>query len=406
MGQADRVSGIGPRLIFIFFNRIDSSRSGSYKESSGMQWKLRDKTSIVGVGNTAYGSFPDSNSDGLAAEALNNALEDCGLSKSDIDGVITNRIPSTERFCEMMGLKTRFSIHTEMPGRFSGISLIQAVQALEAGEANYIALVYGNHGRSQKMAYGGGETLWSPWGMTSPGAIHAMMWRQHMHRYGTTSEDLAHVAVAFRKHACMNPEAVMQKPITIEDHQTSRSIADPLRLLDYCLINDGGVAWIMTTAERARDLRKPPVYVSGFARQDRMMESSTPDPDLWYETLQSVAGQVYDRAGISREEIDGLMIYDNFTPTVMFSLEGMGFCPRGDSGRFVRDGTLEQGRGRWPTNTNGGHLSESYMQGWALIVEAVRQVRNELPEGRQIPDCNAVQYICATNQASSIIFRR
>jgi acetyl-CoA acetyltransferase len=371
-----------------------------------MSWTLRDKTCVVGVGNTAYGSFPDSNSDGLAAAALRKALDDAGLKPGQIDGVITNRIPSTERFCEMVGLETRFSVHTEMPGRFASISLMLAAQALAAGEANYIALVYGNHGRSQKMAYGGGDTLWSPWGMTSPGALHGMMWRQHMHRYGTTSEDLAHVAVAFRKHASTNPDAVMRAPITLQDHQDSRWITEPLHLLDYCLINDGGVAWIMTTPERAKDLAKPPVYVSGFARQDRFVQSSTPDPEFWYPALNAVAAQVYQRAGITRDEIDGLMIYDNFTPTVMFSLEGMGFCPRGESGRFVQGGTLELGRGRWPTNTSGGHLSESYMQGWALIAEAVRQVRGEVGGGRQIPNCNAVQYICATNQASSVIFRR
>lgn len=370
-----------------------------------MRWAMRDKTCVVGVGNTKYGAFPENNSDGLAAEALRKAVEDAGLHFDQIDGIIGNRIPSTERFCEMLGLRTRFSLQTEMPGRFSGISLMLAAQALATGEANYIALVYGNHGRSQKMAYGGGDSTWSPWGMTSPGALHAMMWREHMHRYGTTSEDLAHVAVAFRKHALRNPEAVMREPISVQQHQASRWVTEPLHLLDYCLINDGGVAWIMTTAERARDLRRKPVYVSGFARADRLDCSSVPDPEFWYPALHQVAGEVYERAGIARDDIDGLMIYDNFTPTVMFSLEGMGFCPRGESGRFVRDGTLELGRGRWPTNTSGGHLSESYMQGWALIAEAVRQVRGDMAADRQIPDCKAVQYICATNQASSIIFR-
>ena len=371
-----------------------------------MSWPLRDKTCVVGVGNTAYGSFPQTNSDGLAAEALRNAVEDAGLRIDQIDGIITNRIPSTERFCEIVGLETRFSLHTEIAGRFSAISLMLAAQALAAGEANYIALVYGNHGRSQRMAYGGADTTWSPWGMTSPGALHGMMWRQHMHRYGTSSEDLAHVAVAFREHASRNANAVMREPTSVEEHQLSRWIAEPLRLLDYCLVNDGGVAWIMTTAERAKDLRKPPVYVSGFARQDRLTRSSTPDSEFWFPALNRVAGQVYERAGIGRDELAGLMIYDNFTPTVMFSLEGMGFCPRGESGNFVRSGALELGRGRWPTNTSGGHLSESYMQGWALIAEAVRQCRGEVEAGRQIPNCNAIQYICATNQASSIIFRR
>lgn len=370
-----------------------------------MTWALRDKTCMVGVGTTRYGNFPETNSDGLAADALRVAVEDAGLRMDQIDGLIGCRIPSTTRFAEMLGLQTRFSMQTEVPGRFSAISLMLAAQALAAGEANYVACVYGNHGRSQKMAYGGADSTWSPWGMTSPGASHAMMWQAHMQRFGSTSADLAPVSVAFRKHACANPDAVMRTPITIEDHQSSRFIAEPLRLLDYCLINDGGVAWIMTTPDRARDLRRKPVYVSGFAREDRLQGSSVADVECWYPTLQRIAGQVYERAGIAREDIDGLMIYDNFTPTVLFSLEGMGFCPRGEGGRFVRDGTLELGRGRWPTNTSGGHLSESYMQGWALIAEAVRQVRQELPAERQIPECRSVQYICATDQASSIIFR-
>jgi acetyl-CoA acetyltransferase len=160
----------------------------------------------------------------------------------------------------------------------------------------------------------------------------------------------------------------------------------------------------MTTPERAKDLRKKPVYVSGYARQDDFTTASVPPADYWHPVLQSVAGQVYDRAGVTREDVDGLMIYDNFTPTVLFALEGMGFCKQGEGGAFVRDGTLQLGKGRWPTNTSGGHLSESYMQGWALIVESVRQLRGECGE-RQIPDCEVLQYICATNISSSIILR-
>jgi len=255
------------------------------------------------------------------------------------------------------------------------------------------------------MAYGGGDSQWSPWGMTSPGATHAMMWRRHMHEYGTTHADLGHVAVAFRAHACLNPQAVMYgRPITLADHEAARPICEPLQLLDYCLINDGGVAWIVTSAERARDLKRPPVLVSGYARQDATHYGSGPADDFWYPNL-TAARAVYDRAGLGREDIGGLGIYDNFTPTVLFSLEGMGFCKPGESGDFVRDGTLQLGRGRWPTNTSGGHLSDSYMQGWGVIAECVRQLRHECG-ARQIPDVQATQYICATNIAQSIIFRR
>lgn len=368
-------------------------------------WALRDKTCIVGVGTTDYGAFPETDEYGLGVRALNLALADAGLGYDDIDGVIVSRMPSYEHFCEAARLNPQFTLRTEGPGRFSGVSLGLAVQALASGAAKYIALVYGNNGRSAQMRYGGGGGLWAPWGFTSPGAVHAMMYRRHMEEFGTTSEDLAHIAVAFRKHASMNPAAFRRDPITVEDHQNSRYICDPLHLLDYCQINDGGVAWIMTTADRAKDLAKPPVYVSGYSRQDTFTHASTPTTDFWHPALSKIAGEIYDRAGVARDDLDGLMIYDNFTPTVLFSLEGMGFCPQGEGGAFVRDGALELGRGRWPTNTSGGHHSETYMQGWALIAEAVRQCRAECGD-RQIPDCEVVQYICATNIGISAIFRK
>jgi acetyl-CoA acetyltransferase len=241
--------------------------------------------------------------------------------------------------------------------------------------------------------------------MTSPGAIHAMMWRRHMHQFGTTHADLGPISVAFRHHACLNPDAVMHgKPITLQQHAAARPICEPLKLLDYCLINDGAVAWIMTSAERAKDMKRPPVLLSGYARQDAFHYGSAPADDFWHPTL-SACRSVYDRAGIGQDDIQGLGIYDNFSPTVMFSLEGLGFCKQGEGGDFVRDGTLQLGTGRWPTNTSGGHLSDSYMQGWGIIAECVRQLRDDCGE-RQIPNAQAMQYICATHIAQSLILRR
>lgn len=367
-------------------------------------WYLRDKACIVGVGSTNYGVFPETDAVGLGVDALSAAVADAGISFDDIDGVILNRLPY-DRFAEVANLNTPYLQSTPAHGRFSAIALMMAVEALASGAATTIALVYGNDGRSSAMKYGGDAGFWAPWGFTSPGASHAMMFRRHMAKFGTTSEDLAHIAVAFRNHALKNPLSVMKKPMTVEDHQASRFICDPLHLLDYCLINDGGVAWIMTTPERARNLKHKPVYVSGFARQDDFSQNSLPPDDFWYPGLQKVASEVYDRAGISRNDIDGLMIYDNFSPTVLFALEGMGFCKQGEGGEFVRNGTLQLGQGRWPTNTSGGHLSESYMQGWALIVEGVRQLRGTVGNGRQIPDCKALQFILATAVSGSIILR-
>lgn len=369
-----------------------------------LDWNYRDKACIVGVGSTDYGVFPETDAVGLGVAALKNAVDDAGISFDDIDGVILNRLPY-DRFAEVSNLNTPYLQSTPAHGRFSAIALMMAAEAIASGAATTIALVYGNDGRSAAMKYGGDPNFWAPWGFTSPGASHAMMFRRHMAQFGTTSEDLAHIAVAFRDHATKNPAAVMKKPITVEDHQNSRFICDPLHLLDYCLINDGGVAWIMTTPERAKDMKKRPVYVSGFARQDDFSQNSLPPNDYWYPALKKVEQQVYDRAGISRNDIDGLMIYDNFSPTVLFALEGMGFCKQGEGGQFVRDGMLQLGKGRWPTNTSGGHLSESYMQGWALIVEGVRQLRGEVPPERQIKDAKALQFILATAVAGSIIIR-
>lgn len=370
-----------------------------------MSWPIRDRACIVGVGNTEYGVFPQTNAYGLGIQALDAACRDAGMDRSEIDGLIVSRIPAYDRFAEMAGIAPKYSLQLPSPGRFSAIALMTAATMIATGEASVIALVYGNDGKSNRATYGGDPGPWSPWGMTSPGALHSLMWQQHMHQYGTRPEHLARIAVTFRRHASLNPQAVKRSPITIEDHLTSRFIAEPLRLYDYCLINDGGVAWIMTTPERAQDLAKRPVYVSGFARQDSLGESSFPNSEFWMPALQQVAANVYPRAGIERSEVNGLMVYDNFTPTVIFSLEGMGFCRAGEGGDFVDTGALDLDGGSLPTNTNGGHLSESYMQGWALINEAVRQLRGECG-ARQIPDCGVVQYVCATNCASSIVLRR
>ncbi len=367
-------------------------------------WSLRDQTCIAGIGTTDYGVFPDTDAYGLGFAALQRAVDDCGIRFDEIDGLIVNRISSYERFASMAGLNPQFCLHTPGEGRFSGASLMLAAQAIATGNAEVVALVYGNDGKSAGVRYGGEPGPWVPAGFTSPGAIHAMMFQRHMDQYGTRSEDLAHISVAFRRHAGHNPGAVMQKPITVEDHQASRFICEPLHLFDYCLINDGGVAWIMTTPERARDLKKPPVLVSGFARRDSFDDASLPRADYWYTALHDIASKVYERAGIARDELDGLMLYDNFTPSVLFLLEGLGFCKPGEGGDFVRDGTLALGQGRWPTNTSGGHLSESYMQGWALVAEAVRQCRREAGD-RQIPDCNSVLYACAANIACAAILQ-
>jgi acetyl-CoA acetyltransferase len=370
------------------------------------------QVAVVGVGTTRYGRLPDYDAYDLGVWALKSALEDCGLSFDDVDGLIINRIPDYQRFGEITGMNPRYTTITPGHGRFSGICIQTAVAVITVGLAEVVALVYGNNGRSAGDHYGGasdaygsgGAGLWLPYGMTSPGAFHALMMRRHMEEYGTTSDQLGAVAAAFRRHASLNPHAVMRTPFTLEEYRAARFICEPLRLLDYCLINDGGVAMILTSAERARDLRKPPVYVRGFAQASSLAGSTFPPDDYWRAPMQRVAAEVYAMAGARPEDMDALMIYDNFTPTVLFSLEGFGFCAPGESGPWVADGKLELG-GEFPANTSGGHLSESYMQGWALNVEAVRQIRGECG-ARQVPEAELVQYMTAAPVITSIIYGR
>jgi acetyl-CoA acetyltransferase len=369
---------------------------------------LRNRVAVVGVGTTAYGSFLETDEYGLAAEAFRNALADCQLDKSKINGLITCRIPSYGRVGETLGLDPRWTIPLPGHGRMSGMGLIEATIALATGQATYVALLYANIGRSRRVFYGGDESpgYWDPWGFTSPGAAHALMFRRHMELYGTTTRQLAEVSVAFREHARLNPGAVMKAPMTINDHEASRHIVAPLRLLDYCLINDGAVCLILTTKERAADLAKPPVLVSGFGGREAYRTASIENFqfDFWHEQVAASANDAFAMADVGVKDVDALMCYDNFSPTVLFSLEGLGFCKRGEGGSFVEGGALKLG-GRLPTNTDGGHLSNSYMQGWALNVEAVRQLRGECGS-RQVQNCEIVTYAQATPCTRVLVYTR
>ena len=372
---------------------------------------LSGKYAVVGVGHTHYGENVGMDAYDLGLWALREAVQDAALSYGELDGLLVNRIPDYARFSELVGINPGFVAQLPAQGRMSGVSLLVALGALEAGLCTHVALVYGNDGKQAGATYGGntpggygvGEANWMrPYGMTSPGAFHAMMFQRHMWQYGTTSRQLAAVAVAFRKHAGLSPTAVMRNPITVEDHQASRFIAEPLHLLDYCLINDGGVALIITSADRAKELKQPPAYIVGFGGASALETSSFPPTDYWYEACRRVADQVYTMSGLSQADMDSLEIYDNFSPSVLFGLEGFGFCPRGESGDWIQGGRLELG-GEFPTNTSGGHLSESYMQGWGLNVEAVRQIRGTCGE-RQVKDAKYVQFLAATPLATSIIY--
>jgi len=225
---------------------------------------------------------------------------------------------------------------------------------------------------------GGDAQFYIPFGLVRPVDQIAMLARRHMHEYGTTSEQLGAVAVAFRKHAARNPAAMMREPMTLADHQASRMVSDPLRKLDCCLETDGALAVVLTSLERARDLRQRPAVVLAAAQgtgpehvvmanyhQPSMLET----PSLW------AARELWARAGVLPSDVDCAQFYDAFSPLVVFSLEEYGFCKPGEGGAFCENGRLEWPDGALPANTSGGGLSEAYVHGFNLILEGVRQVR-------------------------------
>jgi acetyl-CoA acetyltransferase len=379
---------------------------------------IRDKTAIVGIGTTDFGADyrrrdPTVSAFDLALDALTTALDDSGLTGAGIDGLICCRVPSYGRMATMIGARRLNVVNVyEGTGRMSGLALQTAVRAIVTGAAEVVACVYGNNGRTAGATYGGatGEPSGrddtviydAMYGMTSPGAYISLMWRRYQHLYGVPDGALAPVAISNRRNGALNPNAVMREPITTEQYLAAPFIAEPLRLLDYCLINDGGVAFIVTSAERAKDLRKRPVYVSASAASSDLTNFYTSD-DLFYGAGQQLAGKVYRDAGIDRSDVDCAQIYDNFTAIVVLSLESLGFCEPGTGWQWIRDGRIELG-GELPVNTSGGHTAEGYMQGWGLHVEAVRQLRGEAGE-RQVPSCEIVQYACLAPISTSHILR-
>jgi acetyl-CoA acetyltransferase len=364
---------------------------------------LRGKAAIVGVGTTPFAELsakpenPRSAYD-LASDALSLALADSGLGKSDIDGLLCARVPAYAHMADLFGLRhLKFVNSFDGSGRMSGVALEVAVMAVASGLANTVALVYGNNGRSAGARYGGGEGVTptdsydAVYGMTSPGAYVGMMYQRYMHEFRVPDGALATLAINNRANAALNPNAVMRSPIDLDTYMSARFIAEPLRLFDYCLINDGGVALIVTTPDRARDLAKPPVHVRATAACSDLSNFYT-SPDYFYTACNSVSSRIYADAGIAREDVRCLQVYDNFTPTILFALEGFGYCGRGQAWEWASPERISL-HGELPVNTSGGHTSESYMQGWALHAEAVRQVRGECGP-RQVPDCDVVQYIC------------
>ena len=349
---------------------------------------LREAGAITGVGETKYMRGTDRTPVSLAMEASLNAIADAGLKPSDIDGLIPYGMGAVaEDFITNFGIKDlRFSATTPMGGASPVASIQCAMLAIQAGLCKHVLLSLGRTGysgsrigsRVQQMPQF--KTIGEfemPSGAIAPPQLYAVMARRHFEMYGTTSRQLAEIAVTTRQHAILNPRATMQRPMTIEDHQASRMISDPFRLLDCSMESDGAAAVIVSAPDIAKDLRKKPVFVMGIAEGHPDSPSVISQrPDITTLGLAKAAPRAFEMAGVKQSEIDVAEIYDCFTYIVMCQLEDMGFCKKGEGGAFVENGALGI-NGRLPVNTHGGLLSEAHIAGMNHIVELTRQLRGE-----------------------------
>lgn len=359
---------------------------------TGPTAKLRGSIAIAGVGESdQLGRLPDKSGLQLHMEATHNALADTGLKKDDVDAVFTSGRNMANDVPEYLGIRPRFVGGTQVGGCSFLLHVEHAMAAINAGLCE-VALI--THGESGYSRVGMPATRWGddsvnnqfelPYGFSGPATGYGLLATRHMHEYGTTSEQLAEVAVATRKWAAMNPKAYARDPLTIDDVLQSRVISWPFHLLDCCLVTDGGGAAIVTSAERARDLPKPPVYVLGSGEcVTHQLVSQMPSFDRWDAACES-GRRAFAMAGVSHGDIDVAELYDAFTIVPILALEALGFCAPGEGGAFVSGQRTAPG-GDFPMNTNGGGLSYTHtgMYGIFLIIEAVRQLRGECGE-RQV----------------------
>ena len=355
--------------------------------------------SIVGLGVTPMGKIYGRRSVDFAAEAIALALEDAGLKKSDVDGLLINaNIPQDmdPRTQMALGLENLSLINVMNGyGSTAGAMMQYACMAIREGLANTVVLVYADapltatrgagasYSGPHRFPLGGMAGLKAHYGDFGANLGYAMAAQRHMHLYGTTEDHLGAIAVAQRQWAGMNPWAQMRSPITMEDHHASRWIAEPLRLLDCCLVSNGAVAVVVTSAERAKDLKQTPVNVLGYGTCSPGDHLRT-DRHPAVETGAKRSGETaFKMAGITRDDIGTCQLYDCYTYTVLVTLEDYGFCKKGEGGPFVADGKLGPG-GALPTNTGGGQLSGYYMWAFTPLSEAVVQARGQ-GGARQVP---------------------
>lgn len=371
---------------------------------------LSGRAAIVGIGATEFSKTSGRSELQLSVEATQAALADCGLTPADVDGLVTFTMDTSSEIAlarELgMGELTFFSRINYGGGAACG-TVQQAAMAVATGVADVVVAYRGFNERSgqrfgqvqnwaaQQVNTNGLDNAWTyPLGLSTPAATVAMQARRYMHEYGATSADFGRVAVADRRHAATNPAAFFYgKPITLEDHQASRMIADPLHLLDCCQESDGAVALVVVSAERARDLPQTPALITAAAQgagADQFVMTSYYRDDIGIPEIGVVGRQLWAQSGLAPDDIATAVLYDHFTPYVLMQLEELGFCGRGQARDFIADGAIEIG-GRLPLNTHGGQLGEAYIHGMNGIAEGVRQIR-----GTSVNQVDGVEHVLVT----------
>lgn len=366
---------------------------------------------IVGLGTSAIGRVYGRSASQLGSDAVLAAVADAGLQLSDVDGVIMSNgvTPDDSRVAASLGLRNlRLSTKMATAGATAAAAVQYAAMAVQSGMADTIVYVHSDcplkeAGASARSAYGGGGRVGPPTGFTAMQVAiagggwanvgYALLARRHMEKFGTTSEQFGAVAVAQRAWAGMNPLAQMRTPITLEDHQNSRWIVEPFHLLDCCLVSNGAVAVVITTAERARDLAQPPVYVWGWGQCHPGYTHARGSEQGLVSGAEISGSQALGMAGISVADIGVRELYDCYTFTALLTLEDYGFVPKGEAGPLAATGALGPG-GSMPTNTGGGQLSSFYLWGATPLHESVIQARGHGGE-RQVPDHDFV--LCSGN---------
>jgi acetyl-CoA acetyltransferase len=373
-------------------------------------------TAIAGVGQTEFSKDSGRSELQLACEAVRAALTDAGLTPRDVDGLVTMTVDINDELQLMRSVgisQVRWTSRTPFGGGGSKAMLQHAAAAVASGAADVVVCYRAFNERSatrfgqpSPQAVPPGWNWYKPFGLDTPAKIYSLWYQRYMTAYGLTNEDFGRYTVVARKHAATNPNAWFYKrPITLADHQASRWIVEPiLRLLDCCQESDGGVAMVVTSAERARGLRQPMVTIEA-ATQGHLASAGDATlfnyygPDLaWFEEAEYAARQLYDATGLRPGDIDAAMIYENFSPVVFLQLEAFGFCGRGEAAGFIRDGHIELG-GSLPVNTHGGLLGEAYIHGLNNVIEGVRQIRgtavNQVRDARRI--------LCAAGHSALIL---